>query len=106
MPRPRRGRSKRGTSAYRMGYVEDRCVARTQPAAIVIVPLMHIVGNIHEEIGHIRGHGIQHPGEKEQQCDKQDHHFRNKRERGLVQLRHGLERTNRQADEQTKPQNW
>jgi hypothetical protein len=33
---------------------------------------MHIVGNIHEEIGHIRGHGIQHPGEKEQQCDKQD----------------------------------
>ena len=76
---------------------------RTQLAAIFIVPLMYIVGNIHEEIGHIRGHGVQHPGEKEQQRDKQDHHFRNKGERGFVQLRHGLERTDRQTDEQTEP---
>ncbi len=66
---------------------------------------MHIVGNIHEKIGHIRRHGVQHPGKKKQQRHKQDHHFRNKGERGFVQLRHGLERTNGQADEQTKPQN-
>ena len=105
MPCPRRGRSTRGTAAYRLGYGEGRCVAKTQLAAVVIVPLMHIVGNIYEEIGHIRGHGVQHPGEKEQQCHKQDHHFRNKRERSFVQLRHGLERTNSQADEQTEPQN-
>jgi hypothetical protein len=94
IPYPRRDRSTRGTAAYRLGYVEGRCVARTQLAAIVIVPLMHIVWNTHEEIGHIRGHGVQHPGEKEQQRHKQDHHFWNKRERGFVHLRHGLERTN------------
>jgi len=105
MPCPRRGLSKRGTAAYQLGYVEGRCVARTQLAAIVIVPLLHIVGNTDEEIGHIRGHGVQHPGEKEQQRHKQDHHFRNKRERAFVHLRHGLERTNNQPDEQTKPQN-
>jgi len=101
----KRNRSKRGTAAYRLGYVEGRCVARTQLAVIFNIPLMHIVGNIHQEIGHVGGHGVQHPGEKEQQRHKQDHHFRNKRERGFVQLRHGLERTNCQADEQTKPQN-
>jgi hypothetical protein len=104
-PCPRRGRSKRGITAYRLRHLEGRRVVRTRLVAIVIVPLMHIVGNIHEKIGHIRGHGVQHPGEKEQQRHKQDHHFRNKRERGFVQLRHGLECTNSQADEQTKPQN-
>jgi hypothetical protein len=101
----KRNRSERGPAAYRLGYVDDRRNVRTQLAAIFIVPLMHIVGNIHEEIGHIRGHGVQHPGEKKQQRHKQDDHFRNKRERGFVQLRHSLERTDGQADKQTEPQN-
>ena len=86
-------------------YVEPLSDARTKLEDLFNILLMHIVGNIHEKIGHIRRHGVQHPGEKKEQRYEQDHHFRNKSERGFVQLRHGLERTNGQADEQTKPQN-
>ena len=44
-------------------------------------------------------------GRKSSNATNRDNHFRNKRVRGFVQLRHGLERTNSQTDEQTKSQN-
>lgn len=66
----KRDRIERGPAAYRLGYALGRRGVKTQVAAIFIVPLMHIIGNIHEKIGHIRGHGVQHPGEKQQQREK------------------------------------
>lgn len=43
-----RGRSERGPEAYPLGYVEGLSDVRTKLAAIFSVPLMHVVGNIHE----------------------------------------------------------